>query len=102
MTIKNTGHLCSVYCPSCRKVTDKISFNLLREAGKVLVHCPLCQRVTYIAYDGKKASIYHSDDDFERIYEEMTPAERKDFKDFIKGKKKPVSVLQQEAFNNQI
>ena len=87
MTVKNTGHLCSVYCPSCRKVTDKISFNLLREAGKAAIHCPQCQRVTYIEYNGKAASIYHSDEDFERVYEEMTPEERKSFKNFIKGKK---------------
>ena len=87
MIVKNTGHLCSVYCPSCRKVTDKVSFNLLREAGKVAIHCPQCQQVTYIVYDGKKASVYHSDINFERIYEEMTAEERKNFYDFIKGKK---------------
>ena len=87
MTMKNTGHLLSIYCPECQKVTDKISFNLLREAGKVSVSCPQCQRVTYIEYNGKIASIYHQDDDFQRIYEEMTPAERKDFKNFIQGNK---------------
>jgi len=87
MTKENTGHLLSVYCPQCRKVTDKISFNLLREAGKVRASCPLCQRLTYIEYDGKIASLYHQDDDFERIYDEMTAAEKKDFKAFIQGKK---------------
>ena len=87
MTIKNTGHLCSIYCPACRKVTDKVSFNLLREAQKLAAHCPQCQRVTYLEYDGKKAKIYHQDEEFERVYSEMTPAERKDFSDFIKGRK---------------
>ena len=88
MTVKNTGRLLSVYCPECRKVTDKISFNLLREAVKVSVSCPQCQRVTYIEYNGKMASLYHQDDDFQRIYEEMTPVERKDFKAFVTGRKK--------------
>ena len=87
MTAKNTGHLCSVYCPFCRKVTDKISFNLLREAGKVVGHCPQCQRASYLEYNGKIARIYHEDEDFERIYEEMSPEEKKSFKNFIKGKK---------------
>ena len=88
MTVKNTGRLCSIYCPSCRKVTDKISFNLLREAGKAAVYCPVCSRATYLEYDGKRASIMHQDYEFERIFEEMTPEQRKDFKDFIQGKKK--------------
>ena len=88
MTVKNTGHLLSVYCPECRRVTDKISFNLLRETGKVSVHCPQCQRATYIEYDGKWASLYHQDDNFENIYNKMTPAERKDFKAFVQGKKR--------------
>jgi endogenous inhibitor of DNA gyrase (YacG/DUF329 family) len=88
MTVENTGHLLSVYCPTCGKVTDKISFNLLREAGKVCSHCPLCQRRTYIEYDGKQATIYHQDDAVEEVIENMTPAQRKDFKDFVQGKKK--------------
>ena len=87
MTIKNTGHLCSVYCPSCQKVTDKISFNLLREAGKITVYCPQCHRATHLEYNGKSVSIFHQNDDFDRIYEEMTPTERKDLKDFVQGKK---------------
>jgi endogenous inhibitor of DNA gyrase (YacG/DUF329 family) len=87
VTAKNTGHLLSVYCPACHKVTDKISYNLLREAGKVTVYCPLCQRPTYIHYDGKSAQVYHPDEGFERIIEEMKPAERKDFKEFVKGGK---------------
>jgi len=87
MTRKNTGHLLSVYCPVCKKVTDKISFNLLREAGKVKAFCPECQRVTYIEYNGKYAAIYHQDDGFERVWEEMTPAQRKDFKAFVDGRK---------------
>ena len=91
MTAKNSGHLLSIYCPACKKVTDKISFNLLREAGKVQALCPQCQRATYIEYNGKYASIYHQDDNFERIVEEMSPAERKDFKDFVNGKKTGIS-----------
>ena len=87
MTAKNTGHLLSIYCPSCKKVTDNISFNLLREAGKVKALCPECQRATYIEYDGKYASLYHQDDGFERVIEEMSPAERQDFKAFVEGKK---------------
>jgi ribosomal protein S27E len=55
----NTGRLCSVYCPHCRRVTDKISFNLLREAGTVEVSCAVCGRISVIEYDGKKASVWH-------------------------------------------
>jgi endogenous inhibitor of DNA gyrase (YacG/DUF329 family) len=88
MTAKNTGRLLSVYCPVCRKATDKISFNLLREAGKVTVHCPQCQQATYIEYNGKQAQIYHQDDGFERVYGEMTPSERKEFIAFMQGGKK--------------
>jgi hypothetical protein len=93
MTEKNTGHLLSVYCPECRKVTDKISFNLLREAGKVCALCPQCQRRTYIEYDGKQATLYHQDDAFEEAIESMTPAQRQDFKTFIQGKKKSEQIL---------
>ena len=88
MTKKNTGHLLSIYCPQCKKVTDRISFNLLREAGKVRIFCPECHRATYIEYNGKYATLYHQDDNFERIWEDMSPAERKDFRNFIEGKKK--------------
>jgi NAD-dependent SIR2 family protein deacetylase len=87
MTTENTGHLLSVYCPNCGKVTDKISFNLLREAGKVCALCPQCQRRTYIEYNGEQATLYHQDDAFEEVIENMTPAERKDFKAFVKGEK---------------
>ena len=66
-TGKNTGRLCSVYCPSCRKVTDKVSFNLLREAGRVDASCPVCQSVTYLEYDGKKVSLSHYDYDTEMV-----------------------------------
>ncbi|GHV96352.1 hypothetical protein AGMMS50293_26720 [Spirochaetia bacterium] len=63
-TAKNTGHLCSVYCPSCGKVTDKISFNLLREARRVNVSCPLCGEITRLDYlDGKGAAVFHIDSD---------------------------------------
>ena len=59
-----TGRLCSVYCPSCRKVTDKISFNLLREARQVSVHCPVCGGITCLDYlDGKGAAVSHIDSD---------------------------------------
>jgi phage FluMu protein Com len=70
MTAKNTEDLFSIYCPECQKVTDKISFNLLREAKSVIARCPQCQRVTSITYNGKAASIYHQDDDLERILTE--------------------------------
>ena len=85
---KNTGHLLSVYCPECKKVTDKISFNLLREAGKVQVSCPVCHNITFIEYNGKMASIYHQDDALQRVWEEMSPAGQKNFKTFVQGKKK--------------
>jgi phage FluMu protein Com len=55
-TMKNTGRLCSVYCPSCGKVTQKVSFNLLREAV-VKVVCPVCLNHTTIEYDGKVATL---------------------------------------------
>jgi ribosomal protein S27E len=57
--VKNTGHLCSVYCPGCGRVTEKISFNLLREASKVKVICPDCCDTTIIEYDGKTATVFH-------------------------------------------
>jgi hypothetical protein len=66
-TIENTGHLCSIYCPSCGKVTDKVSFNLLREAGRVDATCPVCRSVTYLEYDGKKVSLSHYDYDLEMV-----------------------------------
>jgi endogenous inhibitor of DNA gyrase (YacG/DUF329 family) len=53
----NTGRLCSVYCPACGKVTQKVSFNLLREAGTVKVVCPVCMNHTEITYDGKMAAL---------------------------------------------
>jgi endogenous inhibitor of DNA gyrase (YacG/DUF329 family) len=59
--ITNTGRLCSVYCPECKKATDKISFNLLREAGKVSVQCPVCGGITYLEHDGKSVSVRHHD-----------------------------------------
>ncbi|WP_010256774.1 hypothetical protein [Treponema primitia] len=57
--VENTDRLCSVYCPQCKKVTDKISFNLLREAGKVSVQCPVCENTTLLEYDGKQAAVWH-------------------------------------------
>ncbi|MDR1143333.1 MAG: hypothetical protein LBK77_03825 [Spirochaetaceae bacterium] len=56
-TAKHTGRLCSVWCPGCGRVTQKISFNLLREAGTVKVTCPVCLNATTITYDGKTAEL---------------------------------------------
>jgi hypothetical protein len=64
---ENTGHLCSIYCPSCGKVTDKVSFNLLREAGRVDAVCPVCLGITYLEYDGKKVSLSHLDVEAEMV-----------------------------------
>jgi ribosomal protein S27E len=69
--IQNTGHLCSVYCPDCGKVTDKISFNLLREAGTVEVTCPSCCGITIFEYKGKKAAIRHYSEELEEITRKM-------------------------------
>ena len=69
--IHNSGHLCSVYCPGCGKVTDKISFNLLREAGRVDVMCHSCGGVTTLEHNGKKATVWHHDETAERILEEL-------------------------------
>jgi uncharacterized Zn finger protein (UPF0148 family) len=69
--LKNTGRLLSVYCPHCGRVTDKVSFNLLRETGKVKASCPVCQGVTVIEYDGKTASLWHVDEAHERIFREL-------------------------------
>jgi len=65
--IKNTGHLCSVYCPACGKVTDKISFNLIRDAGKVKVTCPACCGVTVLEYDGKSVSLWHHSEELDKL-----------------------------------
>jgi predicted RNA-binding Zn-ribbon protein involved in translation (DUF1610 family) len=62
VSVENTGRLLSIYCPSCGKVTDKISFNLLREAGGVTAICPVCGEITLIDYDGKRATVYHRDE----------------------------------------
>jgi hypothetical protein len=83
----NTGRLCSVYCPVCCKVTDKISFNLLRETGRVTAHCPICQNVTRLDYDGKTAIVSHPDAAIERVLMEMSAEERKDFSAFVCGEK---------------
>ena len=64
--IENTGHLCSVYCPICGKVTDKISFNLLREAGVVDVICHKCFGKTVIEYSGRKVTLWHYNEDLEK------------------------------------
>ena len=53
----NTGRLCSVYCPSCGRVTQRISFNLLREAAEVKVVCPVCFNHTLLEYDGKTVTV---------------------------------------------
>ena len=49
----------AIYCPGCEKVTDRISFNLLREVKNVEVTCPFCGCVTYLEYDGKKVTLWH-------------------------------------------
>jgi ribosomal protein S27E len=54
----NTGRLFSVYCPDCNKVTQKVSWNLLREAGAVKAACPVCGGYTLISYNGKTAELY--------------------------------------------
>ena len=54
---KNTGRLCSVWCPSCRRVTQKVSFNLLRETASLKVLCPVCLNHTEITYDGGRAEL---------------------------------------------
>ena len=71
VTIKNTGHLCSVYCPNCGKVTDRISFNLLREAGTVEVTCPSCFRITVLEYSGKKITLWHHSEELEEMARSM-------------------------------
>jgi uncharacterized Zn finger protein len=63
VSVENTGRLLSIYCPSCGKVTDKISFNLLREAGGVTAVCPVCGDLTMIDYDGKRATVWHRDEE---------------------------------------
>jgi Zn finger protein HypA/HybF involved in hydrogenase expression len=55
--IQNSGRLCSVWCPECRVVTEKVSFNLLREAGTVNVICPRCGGLTNIVYNGKSVRL---------------------------------------------
>ena len=69
--IENTGRLCSVYCPACRKVTDKISFNLLREAGTVEALCPACFQRTILEYNGKKVVVSHVSAMMEEVAREM-------------------------------
>jgi NAD-dependent SIR2 family protein deacetylase len=69
-TQTNSGRLCSVYCPDCGKVTDKISFNLLREAGKVTVCC-LCGGETYLEWKNGVVTISHKDAAAERAIAEM-------------------------------
>jgi uncharacterized Zn finger protein (UPF0148 family) len=85
--MKNTGRLLSVHCPACGKVTDKISFNLLREAGKVTAQCPVCQNITYIEYDGKQATVYHHDYELENVLSSFSKEELRDFRNFLAGKK---------------
>jgi RNase P subunit RPR2 len=57
--LENTGRLCSIYCPGCKAVINKISFNLLREAGTVEINCSGCGRITRIEYDGKVAKLWN-------------------------------------------
>jgi hypothetical protein len=66
--IENTGRLCSIYCPSRGKVTDKISFNLLREAGGVTVVCPICFAETSLTYDGKRVTVNHQHEAMDEFF----------------------------------
>ena len=75
--IENTGRLCSVYCPACRRVTDKISFNLLREAGTVEVLCPDCFLRTSLEYDGKKVVVSHISEMMEDLARNMAGKKKK-------------------------
>ena len=75
--IENTGRLCSVYCPSCRKTTDKVSFNLLREAGTVEVLCPNCFQRTVLEYNGKKVVVSHVSEKMEEIAGKMAKKSKK-------------------------
>jgi hypothetical protein len=63
VSVENTGRLLSIYYPSCGKVTDKISFNLLREAGGVTAVCPVCGEIAMIDYDGKRATVWRRRDE---------------------------------------
>jgi endogenous inhibitor of DNA gyrase (YacG/DUF329 family) len=74
--IENSGHLCSVYCPDCGKVTDKISFNLLRDAGRVTAYCPICQNITWLKYNGKMVSVSHPNKALEYV---LSKEEKKNF-----------------------
>jgi lysyl-tRNA synthetase class I len=56
--IKNPDRLCSVYCPNCKEVTNKISFNLLEEAGNIEVRCD-CGLTTYIEYTGGTVRLWN-------------------------------------------
>ena len=76
--IENTGRLCSVYCPNCGKVTDKISFNLLREAGTVEVSCHSCFRMTILEYNGKKVSLWHHSEELEEMARDMLKKRKAD------------------------
>lgn len=58
-TLNDGERLCSVYCSDCDRVTDKISFNLLRQAGTLEATCPVCHNITTIEYDGKTAKLQH-------------------------------------------
>jgi hypothetical protein len=73
--LRNSGHLCSVYCPECKKVTQKISFNLLRDAGKVSVICPVCAGITWLEYNekGKSVSVVYMDTETLSIVQAKKP-----------------------------
>lgn len=62
-TTENTGRLCSIYCTHCKKVTTKISFNLLREAGSAEVLCPNCRESTLprIRWENRQNLVYPMD-----------------------------------------
>jgi hypothetical protein len=62
MNEKETSRMCEIYCPSCEKVTDKISITLLKETGKVKASCPVCCNVTLLEYDDDGVTVTHLED----------------------------------------
>ena len=76
-TQENTGRLLSVWCPECKTVTEKVSFNLLREAGKVNVICPRCGGLTTVTYDGKTAELSYLGSETLQVLDDIKKNKRK-------------------------
>jgi phage FluMu protein Com len=76
-TQENSGRLLSVWCPECKTVTEKVSFNLLREAGTVKIICPRCSGLTIITYDGKTAELSYLDTETMKIFKKAAKGEGK-------------------------